>query len=163
MFWWRKGSRENVFGIVTILRGDVWEVIQFVVVARDFFLRQHVRTGLIERSIWWVPVAVRRRLCGRGVTLTTDAISAEVKNGWSWDLRSSGIVRSVEWQYFADISGQRIGPIFKRSSSGQRIGPIFKRSSSGQRIGPIFKRSSSGQRIGPIFKGQLRDPWRWDR
>jgi hypothetical protein len=31
----------------------------------------------------------------------------------SWDLRSSGVLRSVEWQSFTDVSGERIGPIFK--------------------------------------------------
>jgi len=38
-----------------------------------------------------------------------------------WDLRSSGILCSVEWQSVTDVSGQPIGPIFK----GQwRWGPI---------------------------------------
>ena len=30
-----------------------------------------------------------------------------------WDLRSSGILRSVEWQFCTDVSRQPIGPIFK--------------------------------------------------
>jgi hypothetical protein len=29
-----------------------------------------------------------------------------------WDLRSSGILRSVEWQFCTEVSGQPIGPIF---------------------------------------------------
>jgi hypothetical protein len=29
------------------------------------------------------------------------------------DMCSSGILCSVEWEYFTDVSGQRIGPIFK--------------------------------------------------
>jgi hypothetical protein len=29
------------------------------------------------------------------------------------DLRSSGILYSVEWQFFTDVSGHPIGPIFK--------------------------------------------------
>jgi hypothetical protein len=29
------------------------------------------------------------------------------------DLRSSGILRSVKWQFCADVSGQPIGSIFK--------------------------------------------------
>jgi hypothetical protein len=34
-----------------------------------------------------------------------------------WNLRSSGVLRSVEWQSFTDVSGKRIGPLFK----GQEI------------------------------------------
>jgi hypothetical protein len=30
-----------------------------------------------------------------------------------WDLRCSGILRSVEWLFVADVSGQPLGPIFK--------------------------------------------------
>ena len=30
-----------------------------------------------------------------------------------WDLRSSGILRTVVWWLFTDVSAQRIGPIFK--------------------------------------------------
>jgi hypothetical protein len=30
-----------------------------------------------------------------------------------WDLRYSGILGSVKWQSFTDVSGQHIGPIFK--------------------------------------------------
>jgi hypothetical protein len=29
------------------------------------------------------------------------------------DVPSSGILRSIEWQSFTDVSGQHIGPIFK--------------------------------------------------
>jgi hypothetical protein len=29
------------------------------------------------------------------------------------DLRSAGILRSVEWQSFTDVSGKHVGPIFK--------------------------------------------------
>jgi hypothetical protein len=29
------------------------------------------------------------------------------------DLYSSGLLRSVEWQFFTDVSGQPIGPISK--------------------------------------------------
>jgi hypothetical protein len=32
----------------------------------------------------------------------------------TWDLCSSGILRNVEWQFCSDVSGQPIGPIFKR-------------------------------------------------
>jgi len=32
---------------------------------------------------------------------------------WGWDLRCFGIVRSVEWYFVTDVSGQTIGPIFK--------------------------------------------------
>jgi hypothetical protein len=30
-----------------------------------------------------------------------------------WELRSPGILRSVEWQFRTDVSGQPVGPIFK--------------------------------------------------
>jgi len=36
---------------------------------------------------------------------------------WFWYLRYSGILRSLRWQIFTDVSGQRIGPNFK----GQEI------------------------------------------
>ena len=32
-------------------------------------------------------------------------------------MRSSGLLRSVEWQFLADVSGQPIGPIFKIKKS----------------------------------------------
>jgi hypothetical protein len=31
----------------------------------------------------------------------------------SWDLRSSGVLRGVVWQFYVDVSGQPNGPIFK--------------------------------------------------
>jgi hypothetical protein len=40
---------------------------------------------------------------------------------WRWNPRSSGTLRSVEWYSFADVSGQRIGPIF---NDPLKMGPI---------------------------------------
>jgi len=34
---------------------------------------------------------------------------------WTSDLRSSAILRSVEWQFFTEASGQPIGSIFKET------------------------------------------------
>jgi hypothetical protein len=41
---------------------------------------------------------------------------------YNWDLLSSGILRSVVWQSFTDVSGQRIGPISRvKKSKAKRI------------------------------------------
>jgi hypothetical protein len=44
------------------------------------------------------------------------------------DLRSSGILRGVAWYLFTDVSGQRIGPVFKDQESEKtlplKMGPI---------------------------------------
>jgi hypothetical protein len=37
------------------------------------------------------------------------------------DLHSSGVLRSVKWQFFTDVTGQPIGPIFK----GQEVPEEF--------------------------------------
>jgi len=42
----------------------------------------------------------------------------------SWNLRSFGILRSVEWYFLTDVSGQPIGPIFK----SQIVQSLFKQS-----------------------------------
>ena len=33
--------------------------------------------------------------------------------GSLWELRFSGLLRSEQWQLFTDVSGQRIGPVFR--------------------------------------------------
>ena len=46
-----------------------------------------------------------------------------------WDLRFYGILRSVEWWSFTDVSGQRVGPIFKgQEVQGEKNTPEERRS-----------------------------------
>jgi hypothetical protein len=39
----------------------------------------------------------------------------------SWGLRSSGMLRSVDWQLVTEVSGQPIGPIFRTEPKGYRV------------------------------------------
>jgi hypothetical protein len=40
-----------------------------------------------------------------GMRVVTSGLSREV-----YDVRSSGLLRSVEWQFLTDVSGQPVGP-----------------------------------------------------
>jgi hypothetical protein len=42
------------------------------------------------------------------------------------DSRYSGVIRSVEWQFFANVSGQLIGPIFKGQEVQEEKEEILK-------------------------------------
>ena len=40
------------------------------------------------------------------------------------ELRSSGMLRNVEWQFHTDVSGQPVGPIFRGVSRPSQTAPI---------------------------------------
>jgi hypothetical protein len=44
-----------------------------------------------------------------------------------WDLRSSGILRSVEWEFCTEVSRQPIGPIFKGQEVNLEVGTNMSR------------------------------------
>jgi len=74
---------------------------------------QTVAIGWLNQSYWtgneFVPVLYRDQLhkpCEMCVTV-------RLPRRCKWDLRSFGILHSVEWQFATDVSGQPIGPIFK--------------------------------------------------
>jgi hypothetical protein len=72
-----------------------------------------------------------------------------------WDLRSSGILRSDEFYFCTDVSGQPIGPVFK----GQEVQEDW-----------VYLTIEDGTdtlsgNVGTdlIRRLELLDPWRWNR
>jgi hypothetical protein len=52
--------------------------------------------------------------------IITTGTASRIQNIITFDLRSSGILCGVVWYLFNDISGQRIGPIFKGQESEEK-------------------------------------------
>ena len=61
-----------------------------------------------------------------------------------WNLPSSGTLRSGEWQFLPDVSGQHIGPIFKCQEI-QKESRIFFLDFLPLKIGPICCSETSGR------------------
>jgi hypothetical protein len=67
------------------------------------------------------------KTCAYGIHALTTRDS-RLPSRFKWDLRSSGMLFSVHWQLFTDVSGQPFSPIHKSTSisSFRKVLPVCK-------------------------------------